>query len=153
MQSFAAMHKTGNTTATIAAAAGTAIAGLTAAAASRHGEGALTLDATNGKMTATSRGVYAFAAQASLETEDISGTSGDAAGHVGIALMKNGTLVAGTKSLTSHGGVDDLQAVAIPPYPLELEIDDYVQVCAVATDASGNDVTVRELQFTAIRIN
>lgn len=150
---FAAMHITGNSTPTTGQAAGKAITGWTAAAASRHGEGALTLDATNGKMTATSRGVYAFSGQASFETEDISGTSGDGVGNLGLALAKNGTIVAGTKCLINQAAIDLLKVAVIANYPLELEIDDYVTLVVFTSDASGNDVTVREAQFTAIRLN
>lgn len=150
---FAHMYITGNTTPTTAQALGNAITGWTNGATSRRGEASITQAPTTGRFTAAAAGIYMLSAQASFETEDISGTSGDGVGNLGIALAKNGTIIAGTKCMLNQAAIDLLKVGSIPPWPVSLAVDDYVTVVLWSSDASGNDVTVREAQFSAFRVD
>jgi hypothetical protein len=153
MNAHGSMYITGGSTNFNARATGRKVTGWSANAVSRHGRNDVEIDTANSRLTANTPGQYIVSAQLTGELDDLSGTSGDAAGQVGIALAKNGTIVTGTKALMNHTAVDLPQSLSICNWPLELAIDDYVELMVIAVDASGNDVTVKEAQLSMVKVN
>ena len=144
-KAFGGLKRTGGSAGTIAAAAGTKVTGWSACGVSKNGEAGVTEDTTNSRLTSKIHNAkFAAHAQISLETSTVGGTSGDAVGDIYVELRKNGTAFAKAKQ---HIPVVDLPVSVALSSPVELSIDDYVELYLVAVDASGNDVTIREAQL------
>lgn len=150
--SAGALYIHNNSTPQTAQAAGAKITGFSAFGISTLGNQAVTETPASNRLVAGTSGLFMASAQASIETEDISGTSGDDAGNVSIQLAKNGTLITGTKAGGTHADSDGLQSLAIPPIPVRLNKGDYIELFAVSDDASGNDITVRQAQLSLVQI-
>lgn len=131
--------------------------GWAAIAAAQHGAQEIAASVANSRLTLVP-GVYLVVWQASLETEDISGTSGDGIGDVTLQIARGGTVVAGTRARMNHQNVDRLQsATALGLIEItQAQADastNYVEPFIQSGDASGNDVTVREGQFFALKLS
>lgn len=103
-------------------------------------------------------GVYRVVGQMSVESEDISGTSGDDAGRVELKLYKGGSAVAGAAGEVYFEDSDRPQTVHIEDIvrvtPAQADAGtNYVELWWDATDASGNDVTVKNGRLLAYRLD
>lgn len=157
--SFGGWKVTGNTTATLALNTPTDFAtDLEELEASDNGCEDVSADTDSGKLT-LNPGVYDVCGAFALETEDISGTSGDAAGDVYAQIYRGGAAY-GPKFFANHQGSDRLANIAFS-YPVEITQasadaatpTNYVTVRFGASDASGNDITVREGVFWAKKLH
>lgn len=157
---FGGLQIAGNATPTIAPAAGAKhTQGWAAIAASAHGDQSVTASVASSRLT-LKQGTYLVTFNGSVQTEDVSGTSGDDAGIVTFQIFKGGSAVAGTKGRVDY---QDQERPAIISCMGIIEIAEseveastptnYVEMYAIAADASGNDITVLEAQFFAIRLN
>jgi hypothetical protein len=155
---YGGLQIAGNTTAIIVPAAGAKLTqGWAAIAASRHGYGDVVPSVADSRLTLVP-GVYKVEANLTLETETDAGTSGDGVGIIAGQLFVGGVAVAGTKARIDVQGVDRPQLLR-PCGIIEItqaQADagtNYVEVYLTATDASGNDVTISEGQFLAVKLN
>lgn len=156
-QSYGALVINANTTPSRAPnAAAVHTQGWAAHGVSQHGDQSVTPATATGKLTLVP-GVYRVTASLAIETEDISGTSGDAIGLVSAQLYKGGSAIGGTKRTVSMLAHDRPQVVQIEDIVEITEAQaeaatNYVQVYLSSGDASGNDVTVSNAIFAAYRL-
>jgi hypothetical protein len=153
MGSFGGLYVTGNTTAFLAPNAGAKYT--TGWTAFGHSGGDLTVkeDAANSKLTLRP-GVYRVSFSASIETEDISGTSGDYAGILTFTIRKDGVAVAGLKAQVNQDAADKPANVAITGLLRVLTTDTGdITVYVASGDANGNDVTIKEAQLVVEKVD
>ena len=156
-QSYGALVINNNTTPSRAPnAAAVHTQGWAAHAVSQQGDQSVTPAASTGKLTLAA-GVYRVVASLAIETEDISGTSGDGIGLVSAQLYKGGSAVSGTKRTVSMIAIDRPQSVHLEDIVqiTEAQVEaatNYVQVYLSSGDASGNDVTVNNGILAAYRM-
>lgn len=147
-----------NTTAAIAPnTAAKYTQGWAAHSVSQHGDLSVVASAANSRLT-LKQGIYEVKANLVVETEDISGTSGDDAGDVTFQLYKGGSAVAGAVAVTNHQDSDRRQTVSIVDIVevTKAQVDagtNYVELYVSSGDASGNDITVTNGRFLATRLN
>lgn len=159
---FGEMWITGNTTIELSGATATILdTGWTAGTVSRHGDLSVTVDATTGKFTLVP-GTYKFHFNASVEAPETSGsaTSGDAQGEIIFGLYQGGTVVAGSKAIVEVDTVGAGRQVVVEKIVEITETvyeastpTNYVQIGMVSTDASGNDLLIKEGHFSVIRLS
>lgn len=152
MGSYGSLYITGNTTPQLAANAGTTVAGWSNG---RSGDKGAVPDAANNRLKLLP-GDYFVSMNLSVETEDISGTSGDGVGDIKARLALNGTAITGMVARFNQQAVDrpasvSLSGIVHVPYD---EDNNYGYLTAVlaGVDASGNDVTVDEAQLSAVKV-
>lgn len=157
-QPFGALIINSNTTPSRAPnAAAVHTQGWAAHGVSQNGEGSVTPVAASGKLT-LAEGVYRVEASLAIETEDYSGTSGDAIGLVSAQLYKGGSALSGTKrtlSMLAHDrpqSVHLVDIVRVTAAQVEAATN-YVQVFLSSGDANGNDVTVSNGILAATRLD
>jgi len=120
-----------------------------------HGSLAVQESAANSRLICEP-GVYHVSYQMTVESEDVSGTSGDAAGVVNAEIYAAG-VATGLSAKTNHTGSDLAQSVTVIGL---VEITDaqkdagtnYIEGYIASGDGSGNDVTVRDAQLVALRV-
>jgi hypothetical protein len=155
---YGGMTIAANTTVTIAG--GTAAKhtqGWAAHGVSRHGALDVTPDVDNSRLTLKA-GVYRVVGQMSVEFEDFSGTSGDDAGRCELKIYAAGSAVSGAAGEFDMVDSDRPQTVTIEDI---IEITaaqvvaatNYVELYWDATDASGNDITVKNGKLLAYRLS
>jgi len=155
-QSYGALVINNNTTPSRAPnAAAVHTQGWAAHGVSQHGDQSVPPTPATGKLTLVP-GVYQIVVSLAIETEDISGTSGDGVGLVSAQLYKGGSAVGGTKRTVSMLAVDRPQSIHIEDIVEITEAQaeagtNYVQLFLSSGDASGNDVTVTNAIFAAYR--
>lgn len=94
------------------------------------------------------QGTYKLEASLSVETEDISGTSGDGVGNIRFQFRKNGVLIDGAEGQVNHQAIDRPAAISILGV-VEITAAEVtagtntIALYATSTDASGNDYTIR----------
>jgi len=146
-----------NTTAAIAPnTAAKYTQGWAAHGVSQHGDGSVSASAANSRLTLKA-GVYEILVNLVVETELVSGTSGDAVGDVTFQLYKGGSAVSGALAKVNHQASDRPATVTIVDH---VEVSaaqvtagtNYVEVYAKSGDASGNDITVSNGRFLAKRL-
>lgn len=128
-------------------------------AMSPDGQGDLSIvpAAATGRLT-LHPGRYLIGYNLSVETDTVGGTSGDAAGVIAGEVRVGGTLIAGSKGKDYIGTADQplvlsgQAIVQITPAQLAAATN-YAQIYLSSGDASGNDATVKEGQFWAIRLD
>jgi hypothetical protein len=157
MASSGGLYVTANTTAFYAPGAASQYTTGWAAFGSQKGDLTVTEDATNSKLT-LKPGRYLVKFHASVETEVVSGTSGDSVGIVAFQLYKD--LVATPTAITGAKASVDAQA-ADRPTNVSLEAivtiastdSGDVMIYVDPTDASGNDIVISEAQLIAIQVD
>lgn len=158
MLAYGGLSINANTTAAIAPnTAAKYTQGWAAHGVSQHGDGSVTPSAANSRLT-LAQGVYEILANLTVETEDISHTSGDDAGIVTFQLYKGGSAVSGASAKMSHLDSDRPQAVVVADI---VEVTaaqvtagtNYVELYVSSGDASGNDITVSNGRFLAKRLD
>jgi hypothetical protein len=119
---------------------------------SQHGDLTVYEDTTNKRLRLLP-GRYLVQASLTVETEDISGTSGDDAGDLTFELYKDG-VATGFKQKVNVQDSDRPQSLTIVGIiEVAAGANGYLELYGSASDASGNDVTVRNLQMTALHLN
>lgn len=149
MPSAGGLYVNGNTTAVLAAAVAAKYTQGWTAFGTQRGDLTITEGATAGTLTCKP-GKYMVHACLSVETEDISGTSGDDVGIVHFSVYKDSSAVTGLKSSVHCLDSDRPQNVVICG-PVEVDAADTgaLSLYVSTTDASGNDICVTQAQFTA----
>lgn len=156
--SYGGLQIAGNSTAAIAP--GTAAKyteGWAAHGVSQRGDTGVVASAANSRLT-LDQGVWKIEITLTVETEDISGTSGDDAGVIAFLLYKGGSAVSGAKATIDAQDSDRPQSVTILDIVevTKANVDDsanYVELYVDATDASGNDITVSDAKFLAFKLS
>lgn len=152
MASYGGLYVSGNTTAIVAY--NTAAAYTTGWVAYGLGRGDLTVteNATAGTLTC-GPGVYEVWLTGDVETEDISGTSGDDVGVVTFQVYKDGVAEAGVKTTVDLEESDRAHNFCAHGF-VEVDAGDTgeLAVYVSSADSSGNDVTVKNCQFTAMLV-
>jgi hypothetical protein len=149
MASYGELYVADNTTAVVANATPTKYAtGWTARGLGR-GDLTVTEGATAGTLTCVP-GVYEVWVTGVIETEDTSATSGDDVGVVTVQVYKDGVAVAGVKTTVDLEESDRALNFCVHGH-VEVDSGDAgaLAVYLSSGDASGNDVTVKNCQFTA----
>jgi hypothetical protein len=131
---------------------------LAAIAAGQFGASGVSAAAATGRLS-LSPGTYLVTASLTLEGEHTSATSGDAIGNISLQLAKGGTLQDGMKA-TANTVAEGQQRVLTVQNIVEVTqasqdadtATNYVSMYLIGGDSSGNDVIVREGQFTAVRL-
>jgi len=164
MGSSGGIYLTGNSIAFYAPAAATQFTSVNFTAfGSQEGDLTVTEDATNSKLT-LKPGRYLLSFTASVETEVVSGTSGDSVGIVSFLLYKDlvatPTAIAGAKASVDSQAADRPTNVSITALvdinaanASQSADSGDVMVYVDATDASGNDIVISEAQFTAVKVD
>lgn len=147
-----------NTTASIAGGvAAKYTEGWASHSVSRRGALDVTPDADNSRLT-LKPGIYLVVGNLSIEFEDISGTSGDDAGRAELKIYAAGAAVGGAVGEFDMQDSDRPQTVTVIDHveitaAQEAAGTNYVELYLDATDASGNDVTVKSGKLLAYRLN
>jgi len=129
--------------------------GLAVIAASAHGDLTVVPTLTTGRLT-VEPGVYDVRLELSLEGDQVSGTSGDAIGNITSQIYVAGAAVAGTKAVLNSVAADQLKQLNSSCL-VEVTADqkaagtNYIEAYVFGGDASGNDITIREGRFLAIK--
>jgi hypothetical protein len=131
---------------------------LAAIAAGQNGAAGVSAAAATGRLT-LSPGTYLVTAGLSLEGEHTSATSGDAIGNITLQLAKGGTLQDGMKAIANtvaEGQIRHLSVTAVVEVTQASQDADtatnYVSMYLLGESTAGNDVIVRQGQFTAVRL-
>lgn len=103
-------------------------------------------------------GVYKVDARLCLEGDQVSGTSGDAIGNITGQVWLAGAAVAGTKGIINSQAADQPATLSFGGLVEVTKAQqdagtNYVEIYLTATDASGNDVTIRQGQVTVQRLD
>lgn len=155
--SYGGLKIAANTTAhLVPATAAKYTTGWAAHGVGQHGDTGVTASATNSKLTLT-QGVWKVDIQLVVETDVVSGTSGDSVGVITFTLYKGGAAVTNAVAKIDAQASDRPQTIFITDI---VEVTaaqvaastNYVELYCAATDASGNDIIVRNGVFLATRL-
>jgi len=150
MPSYGGLYITGNSTAFYVPHAAAKYTTGWVAFAKGRGDLTVTESATNSRLT-VKPGVYLVTLHMTIETEVVSGTSGDSVGIITVGIRKDQSQVTGLKAKLDSQAADRPHNVNIVGL-VEVDSTDsgQLEVYVDATDASGNDVVVSEAQFCAV---
>lgn len=153
MGSYGQLYITGNTTPQSALNAGSTVTGWSNG---NSGDKGAVPDAANYRLKLLP-GDYFVTLNLSVQTEDISGTSGDGVGDIKARLALNGTAITGMVARFNQQAVDrpasvSLSGIVRVPYVSASTIYSYLTAVIAGVDASGNDVTIDEGQLSAVKV-
>lgn len=154
---YGGLQISGNSTAfTVPNAAAKYTQGWEAHAVSQHGNADVAPSTSNSRLVLLP-GVYKVTFNAVVETEVVSGTSGDSVGTVSFQLYKAGTAVDGAKAKVNALAADRPQTATVVDIVEITEAQrtagtNYVEIYASSGDASGNDIVISDATFLAERL-